>query len=941
MAFHAHAETCAARRGRGALSSGGLIRVSLLALAVAVISSSDAQGQAVSVDIEITNAPSRAVPQSVGDVNGDGKDDVLINNQGGVTIVFGRGGGSSVDLTALGTGGYHIAGAGSGGDPEGGDINNDGLDDLLLTPRPGPYQPTVVFGKAGTADQDISQLGSGGFEIGPIETESLCSIPCRFVDGLGDVNGDGRADIVVGEPAADLVVPIAGTHINNAGRIYVIYGKTDASAVDVDQLDAGDGYTLSGTLPDQELGKVVAGLGDVNGDGRGDIATMARARGFVLFGNSGDASIPGAGDIGFDGYSIDHSVVNLDGTDIQSAGDINDDGWGDVVLSSRNTAYVLYGKSSTDAINLRDVDLGVDLHGYQIQQPRRDLGCPPCAREIGGLGTGDFDGDSRDDILIGDGFGQAAIIAYGQPFPGRLDLCQLGSAAGSIDAAARALMPAGDFNGDGNSDIIAGPTDTGSDAVVWFGRSSLSPVASCLPPGPGGVEDQVFFIRLDTTEHWVPIDVEAFLSEDFTGDTSIYAPDEDSVPFHRACPGVDPLDGDPTCDPIHSVADLARSSEYQHLDIHGNPDTDSDYHQPGEPSGACLVPTFYDCPSTARYRQTVTRTGDPYFYVDFWWFFRFDSSQDAPPIVVFSHEGDWEGITLAVDKTNTVTFDYAVFAAHDARWRYLRDVLRCPATKDGSCGSAFTLGGTNSTLGPDVYVANGTHASYPQPCSAGCSQTNESGTSLLPESSFDGTWEPDILTQDFDPAWNDFPGRWGTDSAEPGTSPRSPAAQGRFQQPWESSCTTRWSSSDCSATATASVGSCNQWFGPGTTATFCDPKTLAAGLSAGLSRDLPSRRFSASIGDKSQTAGARNGIAQVAGNGLSVGEELIMRGFPEEAVLMIRGRDHGRLVEARFPAPDPHSPLAVRFLGLSGGFQLRQGKQIIAPTDIKLLAPKR
>src|SRR4051794_36169745 len=83
------------------------------------------------------------------------------------------------------------------------------------------------------------------------------------VAGAGDVNGDGRADVVIG---ADLADPGGAS----SGAAYVVFGPIDAGSVDLGALGQG-GFRIDGAAAGDQAGGAVAGAGDVNGDGRDDV----------------------------------------------------------------------------------------------------------------------------------------------------------------------------------------------------------------------------------------------------------------------------------------------------------------------------------------------------------------------------------------------------------------------------------------------------------------------------------------------------------------------------------------------------------------------------------------------------------------------------------------------------------------------------------------------
>ena len=174
---------------------------------------------------------------------------------GAVFVVYGKADTLAVNVGSLAGKGFRIDGAlgdraGSSVAPAG-DVNGDGRPDLLIGAS-GTGRAYVVFGRATPGNVDLGSLGTGGFRIVGRGIGDA-------VAGVGDISGDGRADLLLGSPSTSTA--------------YLVYGRAATANVDVAAVGAG-AVAFAGDAGDR-TGASVAGVGDVNGDGRPDLAVGA------------------------------------------------------------------------------------------------------------------------------------------------------------------------------------------------------------------------------------------------------------------------------------------------------------------------------------------------------------------------------------------------------------------------------------------------------------------------------------------------------------------------------------------------------------------------------------------------------------------------------------------------------------------------------------------
>jgi hypothetical protein len=410
----------------------------------------------VAVDFQITGESGQMLGSSVagGDFNSDGIDDIVIgvpgynSLKGAVYVLYGSNSpDAEKDIVLQGeASGYRFGLEVS----IVGDINNDGIDDLLVGTYGGSSFAYLFYGSINPQTNHNIKIGNG-------EQSSKFGYS---ISTAGDVDNDGFDDFIMSEPEV-------GT--DSRGKVFIYKG----GAVPDNTEDA----TYVGEVTGNKFGTDVSVVGDINGDGNDDFIVSSWGSNltpyvYVYLDSENPTEAV---------RLTDGEELNGFGKDISGVGDVNNDGYDDFIVGAKHAKGGAFNRSIGKAyLYLGGDDINnltiVELEG---EKDGDNFGCSVS-------GAGDVNNDGYDDFIVGAyGFdGRSTNSGKAYLYLGGGDVNNLNIVAfegkDRYDNLGTSVSGAGDVNGDGYEDIIIGfkkgSNNNKGEAYVFYGGETVDAV---------------------------------------------------------------------------------------------------------------------------------------------------------------------------------------------------------------------------------------------------------------------------------------------------------------------------------------------------------------------------------------------------------------------------------------------------------------------------------
>jgi hypothetical protein len=423
---------------------------------------------------------------SAGDVNGDGYDDVLVGaplhsqlaeKDGAAYLFYGSDDGLSATAGWVTGSGYKGSQFGQSLDSAG-DVNGDGYDDVIV----GAYrykngdldtEEGAAFLYYGSAD-GLSK--TPGWQVESDQTGAQLGYA---VAGAGDLNGDGYADLAVG-------ARYFTDNEEKQGGVYVYYGTKSGPETTYDRLFSGDQMGAY-------FGSALGAAGDLNGDGYDDLVVGAPGLDYQELDAGAAYVFHGSQDglgMTWDWRAISDQPEAGFGVAVSTAGDVDGDGYDDVIIGAPGYAYEPAALGSVFV-----------YHGSKNGLPeqaswRADSGQSTAWFGMAAGTAGDVNLDGYDDVIVGaykynaDQPDEGSTFVYFGTPTGLRSYYGWWTAGDKADAwFGYAVATAGDVNGDGSADVLVGAPNYRVDrdlmgrAYLYMGEAGDEP-----PPAPTPTE---------------------------------------------------------------------------------------------------------------------------------------------------------------------------------------------------------------------------------------------------------------------------------------------------------------------------------------------------------------------------------------------------------------------------------------------------------------------